>query len=158
VKTELQNAKQAAFLSAYAATGVISSAAKSASVARSQHYAWLRDDPEYAEAFKQAHEEAIETLEAEVRQRALTGSQRPYVYQGEQVYELKLDENGKPVKENGANVHDYTKPVMITEPSDTLLMFLVKRHKPEYREAHKIEHSGPGGAPLEVTVKFVKPE
>jgi hypothetical protein len=36
-------------------------------------------------------------------------------------------------------------------------MFLLKRHRPEYRDNYKVEHehSGPGGGPLEVTVKFV---
>jgi len=39
-----------------------------------------------------------------------------------------------------------------------LLMFLLKRHKPEYRDQHKVELGGPGGGPLEVTVRFVSPE
>ena len=58
--------KQELFLRAYANTGVISSAAKFAKVARSSHYEWLHD-PKYAEAFEQAHQQAIEALELELR-------------------------------------------------------------------------------------------
>jgi hypothetical protein len=44
------------------------------------------------------------------------------------------------------------------EYSDSLLMFLIKERRPEYREHHKVEHTGAGGAPLTLKVEFVKPE
>jgi hypothetical protein len=110
VKKPAATNKQELFLRAYANTGVISSAAKFAKVARSSHYEWLHD-PKYAEAFEQAHQEAIEALELELRKRA--------------------------------------------KRSDILLMFLLKRHRPEYRESHRVEQTGYGGTPLEVVITFV---
>jgi len=40
--------------------------------------------------------------------------------------------------------------------SDTLVIFLLKAHKPElYRE--RLEHTGPGGAELVLTVRYAEP-
>ena len=38
-------------------------------------------------------------------------------------------------------------------------MFLLKRHRPEYRENYKVEHehTGPGGGPMTVTIELVTP-
>jgi len=38
------------------------------------------------------------------------------------------------------------------ETSDTLLIFLLKAHRPElYRETHHLRHSGPDGGPIQLT-------
>jgi hypothetical protein len=44
------------------------------------------------------------------------------------------------------------------KPSDILLMFLLKKLDPSYRENHRVEHTGPGGSALSIKVEFVKPE
>lgn len=41
------------------------------------------------------------------------------------------------------------------EGSDKLLMFLLKGLKPDVYGTKKVEHSGPGGAPVAVTIKFI---
>ena len=114
-----QNAspKKAAFLAAYAETAVIAYAAEAAKVNRRQHYRWLKD-PVYAEAFAEAREIAIESLEGEARRRAVQGVAEPVYYKGEVV----------------GTIQKY---------SDVLLMFLLKAAFPEkYREHHRHEHSG----------------
>lgn len=68
-----QQAKKAAFLAAYARQGNISGAAKAAGIDRVTHYRWLVD-PVYAQAFQEAGEDAIDSLEAVARERAFAGS------------------------------------------------------------------------------------
>ena len=81
--------KQKAFLAAYSKRGNISDAARAAKCHRSQHYEWI-NDPDYADAFFQAQEQAVELLELEARKRATRGSDlllifllkslRPHIY------------------------------------------------------------------------------
>ena len=65
--------KQQAFLAAYAKTGNVTAAARQAKCHRASHYDWLAD-PDYADAFQQAQEQAVEDLESEARKRAKHGS------------------------------------------------------------------------------------
>ena len=65
--------KQQAFLAAYAKTGSLTQAARQAKCHRASHYDWLAD-PDYADAFQQAQEQAVEGLESEARKRAMRGS------------------------------------------------------------------------------------
>ena len=97
--------KRAAFLAAYQETGTIRAAAEAAGIDRTTHYRWL-DDPEYAELFYQAQQEAVESLEAEARRRAVTGWQEPIFYQGQVVGHRR-------------------------RYSDTLLIFLLKGAMPD---------------------------
>jgi hypothetical protein len=123
--------KQGAFLLAYATLGNVTAAARVAKLPRSQHYLWL-DDPLYKAAFDEAHEQACDALEEEVRRRALKGVLKPVFYKG---------------KRCGG----------IREFSDTLLMFMLKRVRNEFRENYAVEHTGPSGGPLQIEVVFVKP-
>lgn len=108
---------RAAFLAAYGELGNIKQAAARAGISRDTHYAWLADEA-YAKAFESAREEAVESLEAEARRRAVEGCERPVYQGGEQV----------------GTVREY---------SDTLLIFLLKGAAPgKYRENHRHEVSG----------------
>ena len=69
-----------AFLAAYATSGNITDAAKAAGVTRQAHYEWKRADPDYAADFKRAGIEAVESLEAEARRRALAGSDTMLIF------------------------------------------------------------------------------
>jgi len=80
-------------------------AARTACIDRGTPYAWLRNDPEYAKAFSDAEEEAVQNLEAEARRRAVEGVEKPVFYRGSVV--------GK-----------------IREYSDPLLIFLFKARRP----------------------------
>ena len=75
--------KQAAFLAAYAQTGIVTKAAQIAGIHRNNHRLWLNDDAEYAEAFQESHQEACDNIEAEMRRRAIEGVQKPVFYKGE---------------------------------------------------------------------------
>jgi hypothetical protein len=107
--------KQTAFLGAYAQIGIITKAAKIAGIHRNNHRLWLKEDAEYAEAFKESHQEACDNIEAEMRRRAIEGVQKPVFYKGE--------------------VCGY-----ITEYSDTMLAMLANGYLPEkYKQKAKIE-------------------
>lgn len=97
--------KRMAFLEAYALVGNVSDAASHAGVARTMHYEWL-DDPQYAEAFHHAREQAADRLEREAVKRATAGIEKAVWYKGEQV---------------GTERHY----------SDVLLIFLLKGMRPE---------------------------
>ena len=85
------------FCEVFAATGNVRLAAGAAGVSRDAPYKRARRSPAFAARWERAREDAIDTLEAEARRRALTGS-------------------------------------------DTLLMFLLRAHRPErYRETLRID-------------------
>jgi len=67
-------ATQRAFLEAFVIAGNISGASRTSQVSRDTHYAWLKDDPAYAAAYKVAADEAIDLLEQEARKRAISGA------------------------------------------------------------------------------------
>jgi len=111
------NAKQKAFLAAYAKTANLSRAASKAKISRVSHYNWLKN-AQYKKLFEEEKEKAVGLLEDEAVRRAHEGVLEP-VYQG-----------GKLIG---------TKRVY----SDTMLIFLLKAARPEkYRDnypAQKLE-------------------
>jgi hypothetical protein len=117
-ETRISHPKKAAFLAAYATCGVISRAATASGINRHCHCRWIEEDPEYARAFADAHEEAIDVLEGEARRRAFEGLVRYKFHQGKPILDPKTGE-----------------PYYELEYSDTLLIFLLKGARPEkYRE------------------------
>ena len=131
--------KKDIFLRAYSKSGIISKAAKIAGISRGLHYNTWLNDPEYAKAFEEAKEAAIEVLEAEARRRGLDGLVR-----------YKFDRSGKPIR------HPKTgEPYYEIVYSDNLLMFMLKSLKPEaYRD--RVEHTGPDGGPI--TIEHLAPQ
>jgi hypothetical protein len=84
---------------------------------RSQHYRWLRDDPEYAKAFDEAREQVNGLLEDEAIRRAYHGTPKPVAVAGKVIYEYEF--------------------------SDRLLEFLLKCRNPAvFGDRQKLEHSG----------------
>ena len=110
---DLSNVKcprRRAFLLAYEQCGVISVAARKVGVHRSCHYEWLKTDEGYAVAWKEADDEAVERMEAELLRRAVLGIEEEVRYQGQVV--------GK-----------------VRKFSDILLIFLLKAKRPAvYRD------------------------
>jgi len=117
--------KKEAFLTALSECGMITLAAEIAGIARSTHYRWLEEDPDYPALFIAATEQAGERLEQEARRRAVEGVKEDVYYQG------------KPCG-------------VVTKYSDTLLIFLMKGAMPEkYKERISSEvnviQPSPGG-------------
>lgn len=109
---------QAKFLKELARKGNVTVACDKAKIDRTWAYEVRNQDPEFAQAWDVALEEATERLEAEARRRAADGVLEPIYYQGKRV----------------GSVRKY---------SDTLLIFLLKAHAPDkYRERSSIEHEG----------------
>ncbi|NQW08293.1 MAG: terminase [Alphaproteobacteria bacterium] len=102
--------RRAAFLTALAETGNVSAAARAAKASRSRAYQLKAADPDFAAEWVDALETAIDALDAEARRRALDGVETPHFHQGRVC----------------GTVRKY---------SDTLLMFLLRAHRPaRYRE------------------------
>src|SRR5690554_3190265 len=66
-----------------AETGMITRAAKAAGIPLSRHYQWMKSDPEYALAIREAMEQAADLLEEEAIRRARDGVKEPVYYKGE---------------------------------------------------------------------------
>lgn len=134
--------RQAQFLAAYRECGSVRISAAVARVHRSRHYRWLEDDAAYAQSFEDAHADAIEALEAEVRRRAVLGVEEPVIYQGALCYEPLRDKDGRPVLDDEGHVKFGSRPLTVRKPSDVLLMFLLKGLKPQtYRDNVTVEHT-----------------
>lgn len=117
--------RKAIFLAARARCCTVRAASALTGIARSNHYEWMRTDPEYAQLFEDAKAESVEMMEDEVQRRAY---------------------DGVPVKK----FHPKTgRAYMELQKSDTLLMFYLKAAAPEkYRERYDshvtatVAHSG----------------
>lgn len=115
------------FLDELAICGVITTAALRAQVTTRAVRDWRAKDPQFAEGFADAMEQAADALEAEARRRAHDGVERERV--------IGSGENARFITE-----YQY---------SDQLLMFLLKGAKPDkFAERSKSEVSGPDGGPL----------
>lgn len=108
--TDRQSAHlKARFLLAFAESGNVSSAARTAGVGRSTVYVWQEHDERFLHAYREAEVQAVDALEGEARRRAL----------------------GYDVKTFDAEGNEHT----VTKYSDVLLIFLLKGARPEkYRE------------------------
>ena len=104
--------KKVAFLAAYSRCGCVTQAADAAKVHRTSHQYWMRSDPDYPEAFRQAQREANDFLFRVARKRATKGWLEPVFHEG--------------------TVCGHKRKF-----SDVLLMFLMKGAEPEkYRDTH----------------------
>jgi hypothetical protein len=110
------------FLMAFVlAAGNVTRAAKAAGIARATHYAWVKDDPEYAASYRECQLNAADVLEDEARRRAVEGTLKGVYYKG-----VLVD--------------------MEVEYSDRLLIQLLKAHHPAHRPTLTIDGRGKNGA------------
>jgi hypothetical protein len=113
-RTTVTQKKTEKFLACLRRTGNVTQAAQEAGISRQSCYRLRDSDPEFAELWDQAEITGCDMLEAEARRRAVEGVDKPVFYRGEQCGTVK-------------------------EYSDTLLIVLLKAHRPEkYRERHEI--------------------
>lgn len=126
---DVKHPKKIAFLKSLEAEGgSITAAAKAAEIARSTVYNWIEKDRTFAELYDQQLEKSTKALEAEAIRRAMKGFEEPVFYQGKQV----------------STIRKY---------SDNLLMFLLKRRDPAYRD-NFVQNVGIWGADGNVNVQF----
>lgn len=117
-----------AFLRRLAETSNIKAACAAAGICRSTAYRRRDSDAAFAQAMAEALDDSVDDLELEARRRAYEGCERPVFHQGSQC----------------GTVREY---------SDTLMIFLLKAHRPEkYREIRESRMTGPNGGPLEANV------
>lgn len=116
--------KQQRFLKCYRESANIKASCKAAGIHRSTFYHWREKDAEFASQLPEAEQDANDTAEQALYERAIKGIETYVVSNGRVVY---LDD--KPLKER--------------KYSDGLLTLLLKARMPEkYKEKQHVEHSG----------------
>jgi hypothetical protein len=115
--------KQKAFLSAYRRSGHIGHAAETAKINRQSHPLWLKESAEYRLAWDQTQELIGSMAEDAAVERGIHGVRKLVLYRG------------RPVKVRG-------QPLYETQYSDTLLLAVLRKFKPECRERQAVELSG----------------
>jgi hypothetical protein len=113
-----------AFLDALSVMPVVSYAAQAAKIDRKQIYRHRDSNPAFAAALEEARLRGIELLEQHAHRWAIAG--------------LKKSETTTVYDENGKVVSKRTVEGLDINP--TLVMFLLKKHKPEYRD--RVVHDG----------------
>jgi hypothetical protein len=101
------------FLISLSQNANVSQAAKFSEVNRNTAYKWRQSDPDFAEAWDRALEDATDALEAEARRRATEGYEEPIIYGGKVIVD---PETGRPIVKK--------------KYSDALMVFLLKSHRP----------------------------
>ena len=114
------------FLDNLAALPVISYAAEAVKIDRRHIYRVRDTNPAFAEALEEARLRGVELLENHIHRWAVAGLKR---VETTTVY----DETGKIVSRRTVEGIDV---------NPTLAMFVLKRHKPEYRERLAVQHEG----------------
>lgn len=112
----------------------VSAAAKAAGYSRNYFYDLRKADSDFATEWQDALDQSLDTAEGELYRRAVRGVSKPVYYLGKEVGKVK-------------------------EYSDTLLIFLLKSHKPEvYKETVRNEMTGKNGEPLPPQVVVYLPD
>ena len=143
-RNDMQQAKKAAFLAAYAECGNITTASKAVGIDRITFYRWSEHDDAFAQAAQRAYLQAGDRLEEHARAWATIGV--PTVKEIYERHKVKRTVEGG--KDDGAEVFEDALVLVSREEarhiSPTLLIFLLKGAKPEkYKERAEFTHNGP---------------
>jgi hypothetical protein len=121
-----------AFLEALKASGNVTYACAHAGVGRRTVYERREANEDFQRLWDEAIEDATDAMLLEARRRATQGVKRKKFYKGEAILDPQTGQ-----------------PYIELEYSDALLMFLIKAHRPEYRDSFKHEHTGADGGPIQ---------
>lgn len=162
----VREAKKEAFLAEFARTGLITHSAKSAGTTTQTIQAWLKADPDFHERYREAIDANIDSIEHEALRRAVWGYEEPIVHQGQfvpiMVYSrdeegnLKLGDDGKPLREPLLNEDGTPKYATVTKYSDSLMSKVLEAKIPKYQRASKLELTGANGGPVEVATSKIE--
>lgn len=115
------------FLDALSESPNVAAAASAAHVNRPYVYEARKNDIDFASAWDNAINVSLDNAEGEMYRRAVSGFDKPVFYQGEECG-------------------------LVREHSDSLLMFLLKAHRPEkYRETIQQQLTGADGGAIEIS-------
>lgn len=101
-------------------------AARSIGVSQPTVARHLRDDPEFRAMYEETMQLYRESLQSEAHRRAVEGTLKPIFFQGKRA--VDTDENGNEV------------PAAVREYDTTLLVMLLKRHCPEFKDKQVVEN------------------
>lgn len=104
--------------------GNVTKAAEASGISRNEWYRTRAEDPEFHVEWDRAVVLGTESLIDEARRRAYEGVEEGVYHCGKRVD-------------------------VVRKYSDTLLMFLIKGHRPEFRDNHRVELTGADGGPIE---------
>lgn len=146
--------RRAAFLREYAQHGVASPALRVACATRGDLRRW-REDAAFEEALAEAHADAVDAAEHELRTRAVEGWEEVVTYRGEPVWRRDPDSGDVVLGDDFEPV-----PFTVRRRSDRLLEFYIKAHRTEYKERSELAITGPKGGPVksDITVRYVLPD
>jgi hypothetical protein len=120
-KYRLTGRRKQHFLEVLAKCGNVTAAAEAAGVARCVPYEHRKTDDAFAKAWEEAEEVAADRLEAEAGRRGVEGVEEPVISLGKVVERADGE------------------PLMIRRYSDTVLLALLRAHRPEkYRSAARL--------------------
>lgn len=129
------------FLNHLSRTANIRDSAIAAGVARTTVYQRRDNDTAFASQMASALDDAVDALELEARRRACDGLVRVKFHQGQPIMVPIPGPDGQPMTNEDGEV--ILVPYVEREYSDTLMIFLLKAHRPEkYRDRHQVEHTG----------------
>lgn len=127
-RSRLTARKRARFLDVLSQCGNVAEAARQSGLSRQYAYVLREQDPDFAEAWDGALDEAVDALELEARRRAVEGVEQPVFHAGKLIGTRRVY-------------------------SDRLLIFLLQAHRPERfgtgrrREAENARKTAPQAAP-----------
>jgi hypothetical protein len=122
---------RAKFIEVLRQTGNVTEAAASVGLGRSRAYQLRGTDEEFAKAWEEAEDVAVDRLEREAWRRGVEGVDKPVYHAGKVV----------------GHVREY---------SDTVLVVLLKAHRPEkYRDNVHAVHTGEDGGPIQVDAELL---
>ena len=134
-------------------------ACEKAKISRQSAYDWRKDDEEFATQWENAVERDKDIARASIYERGILGWDEPVVNGGMLIYEYEPvldDEGNQRFDSKGKPIMKRSKPVSVHKWSDTLAVAYAKANLPEYKEKQQIEHTGPGGGPLQQRVEVYK--
>lgn len=133
-----------AFLDALANTGVVAEACRLVGVSRSAVTGRCKTDADFAAAFDDAMEQALDLAEQELWKRAVHGYDEPVIYKGQISREVRMEHD----ELTDEMVPVRGKMVTVRKKSDDLLKFLLSgRRKNVF--ASRTELTGADGKPLD---------